>query len=132
MLRCIPRYPRKVTARELMERIQSEGYSITKRTVERDLQAMSAIFPLVADEREKPYGWSWSVDAPSFDLPGLSPSQALTFKSVSYTHLDVYKRQVVLIIVIGFIRLIYLNTILLVYKTKGFVYLNLFTLRNCQ
>lgn len=80
MLRCIPRYPRKVTARELMERIQSEGYSITKRTVERDLQAMSAIFPLVADERDKPYGWSWSVDAPSFDLPGLSPSQALTFK----------------------------------------------------
>ena len=80
MLRSIPRYPRKVTARELMERILGEGYQVTKRTVERDLQAMSALFPLVADEREKPYGWSWSIDAPSFDLPGLSPSQALTFK----------------------------------------------------
>lgn len=80
MLRMIPRHPRKITARELMLRIQSEGYEITKRTIERDLQSMSAIFPLTADEREKPYGWSWSSDAPSFDLPGLSTSEALTFK----------------------------------------------------
>lgn len=80
MLRLIPRYPRKITARELMDRIQSEGYTITKRTIERDLQAMSAIFPLISDDREKPYGWSWAKKAPTFDLPGLSVSEALTFK----------------------------------------------------
>lgn len=80
MLRLIPRYPRKITARELMLRIQSEGYAVTKRTIERDLQSMSIIFPLIADDQEKPYGWSWSKDAPVFDLPGLSTSEALTFK----------------------------------------------------
>ena len=80
MLRMIPRFPRKVTARDIMERLASEGFRVTKRTIERDLQGISAAFPLVSDEREKPYGWSWAKDAPSFDLPGLSQSEALVFK----------------------------------------------------
>ncbi len=80
MLRMIPRYPRKITAREMMEKLSNEGFSMTKRSVERDLQGISATFPLVSDEREKPYGWSWALNAPTFDLPGLSPSEALTFK----------------------------------------------------
>lgn len=80
MLRTIPRYPRKITAREVLERIEREGFIVNKRTIERDLQAMSAVFPLVADEREKPYGWSWAEHAGNLDLPGMTPSQALTFK----------------------------------------------------
>lgn len=80
MLRKIPRYPQKITARALLEYLKTEGYEINKRTIERDLKAISAIFPLVSDEREKPFGWSWSKDAPTFDLPGLSVSEALTFK----------------------------------------------------
>ena len=80
MLRMIPRYPRKITAREMMGKLTNEGFTITKRSVERDLQGISATFPLVSDEREKPYGWSWAKDAPSFDLPGLSQSEALVFK----------------------------------------------------
>jgi predicted DNA-binding transcriptional regulator YafY len=55
---------------------------VSKRTIERDLVALSGLFPLVADEREKPYGWSWQKDAPSFDLPGLSGAEALTIKLV--------------------------------------------------
>ena len=80
MLRMIPRFPRKVTAREMMDRLANEGFKVTKRTIERDLQGISAVFPLVSDEREKPYGWSWAKDAPTFDLPGLSQSEALVFK----------------------------------------------------
>lgn len=76
-LRLIPRHPRRISANELRVRLEAEGYQITKRTVERDLQSLSGIFPLVADERAKPYGWSWLPDAPSFDLPGLSNSEAL-------------------------------------------------------
>jgi predicted DNA-binding transcriptional regulator YafY len=77
-LRRIPRHPLKITAAELCQHLGSEGFVVGKRTVERDLHALSSIFPLVADERSKPYGWSWSRDAPSFDLPGLSGNQALT------------------------------------------------------
>ena len=80
MLRMIPRFPRKVTAREMMEKLEDQGFKVTKRTIERDLQWVSTIFPLVSDEREKPYGWSWAKDAPTFDLPGLSQSEALVFK----------------------------------------------------
>ena len=80
MLRMIPRFPRKVTAREMMEKLEAQDFNVTKRTIERDLQWVSTIFPLVSDEREKPYGWSWAKDAPTFDLPGLSQSEALVFK----------------------------------------------------
>lgn len=82
MLRMIPRYPLKITARELHARLQSEQFEVTKRTVERDLLSLSELFPLVSDERDKPYGWSWAKDAPTFSLPGLSHNEALTLAMV--------------------------------------------------
>ena len=82
MLRMIPRHPLKITARELHARLQSEQFDVTKRTVERDLLALSELFPLVSDERDKPYGWSWAKDAPTFSLPGLSHNEALTLVMV--------------------------------------------------
>jgi predicted DNA-binding transcriptional regulator YafY len=62
----------------LHRQLDAEGYVVGKRTVERDLQVLSGIFPLVVDERSKPFGWSWDKDAPTFDLPGMSASEALT------------------------------------------------------
>lgn len=82
MLRLIPRHPFKVTAKQLYEHLLAESYLVTKRTVERDLQTLSEVFPITADEREKPYGWSWARDGAVFDLPGLSNTEALTFKLV--------------------------------------------------
>jgi predicted DNA-binding transcriptional regulator YafY len=55
---------------------------VTKRTVERDLLDLSLAFPLVLDNRSKPYGWSWQKDAPAFSLPGLSNQEALIFMLV--------------------------------------------------
>lgn len=78
MLRSIPRYPAKITASQLKEKLDAAGYPVTKRTVERDLLDLSLAFPLTLDNRGKPYGWSWQKDAPSFDLPGLSNNEALT------------------------------------------------------
>lgn len=43
---------------------------------------LSNAFPLVSDEREKPYGWSWQARAPVFDLPNLSNQEALAFAMV--------------------------------------------------
>ena len=82
MLRMIPRHPHKVTAKSLHEKLKSEQFDVTKRTVERDLLSLSELFPLVSDERDKPYGWSWSKDAPVFDLPGLSHNEALALAMV--------------------------------------------------
>jgi predicted DNA-binding transcriptional regulator YafY len=82
MLRIIPRYPHKITAKLLLEKLLAERFDVTKRTVERDLIALSEMFPLVSDERDRPYGWSWSKDAPVFNLPGLSHHEALTLAMV--------------------------------------------------
>lgn len=77
MLRHIPRHPAKATASEIASRLVENGYQVTKRTVERDLVAMSAVFPLLADERSTPYGWSWAAKAAPLDVPQLTPTQAL-------------------------------------------------------
>jgi predicted DNA-binding transcriptional regulator YafY len=77
-LRLIPRYPLKTTAGSLCSALEAEGYSVGKRTVERDLHSLSGIFPLLVDERSKPFGWSWDKDASAFDLPGISLSECLT------------------------------------------------------
>ncbi len=82
MLRMVPRAPLKVAARELCERLGAAGFEVTKRTVERDLKELSTVFPIVVDNRDKPYGWSWLRDASSFDLPGLTLPEALTLTLV--------------------------------------------------
>lgn len=87
MLQGIPRYPHKVTARELVDRLRDEGHAVTKRTVERDLAALSQVFPLSSDERNKPFGWSWQKDAAQFSLPGMSPLQAMVL-SLARTHMQ--------------------------------------------
>ena len=80
MLRRIPQHPRQITARELTDRLLSEGFDVSKRTVERDLLSLSDIFPLISNERSRPYGWSWNKDAAAFSLPSMSPLQALTLE----------------------------------------------------
>ncbi|MBS0557603.1 MAG: WYL domain-containing protein [Proteobacteria bacterium] len=78
MLRLVPRYPAKVTVQALRQKLADDGFEITQRSLQRDLNELSGSFAIVCDDREKPYGWSWQKDAPSFDLPGLTPAQALT------------------------------------------------------
>lgn len=84
MLRLIPRAPSKIAIRELSEQLRDAGFPVTSRTLQRDLVELSAVFPLVVDDRTKPFGWSWQRDAPSFDLPGLSIPEALTLKLVEH------------------------------------------------
>ncbi|HET7561584.1 MAG TPA: WYL domain-containing protein [Rhodanobacteraceae bacterium] len=87
MLQVIPRYPGKTTAAELAMRLRAERYDVTKRTVERDLIALSEDFPLVCDDRTKPFGWSWQKDAKQFSVPGMSPLQALVL-SLAHSHME--------------------------------------------
>lgn len=82
MLRFVPRAPVKIAVKELQERLRDADFQVTTRTVQRDLVDLATVFPLVSDEREKPYGWSWQREASSFDLPGLSIADALTLTLV--------------------------------------------------
>ena len=82
MLRGIPRYPHKVTVANLGRLLEAAGFVVTTRTLQRDLVELSDEFPLLADDRERPYGWSWHKDAPAFDLPNLSNEGALAFAMI--------------------------------------------------
>jgi predicted DNA-binding transcriptional regulator YafY len=77
MLRLIPRAPAKIAVKDLQQQLRDADFKVTTRTVQRDLIDLSAVFPLVSDDREKPYGWSWQREAAGFDLPGLSVPDAL-------------------------------------------------------
>ncbi|NML59895.1 WYL domain-containing protein [Massilia sp. RP-1-19] len=82
MLRLVPRAPAKISVRDLCDQLADADFPVTSRTVQRDLNELACVFPLVADDRDKPYGWSWQRDASSFDLPGLSIPEALTLTLV--------------------------------------------------
>ena len=56
MLRLMPRYPQKVTVQHVRRALEQEGFEITDRSIQRDLNELSEIFPLLCDNREKPFG----------------------------------------------------------------------------
>lgn len=78
MLREVPRYPRRISTADLMQRLAAAGFETTLRTIQRDLVKLSSALPLLADD-SKPQGWSWQADAPQLDLPTLEPQAALVF-----------------------------------------------------
>jgi predicted DNA-binding transcriptional regulator YafY len=71
-----PRPPGK-TSRELRDALAVAGHDVSKRTVERDLEELSRIFPITRNERGTPYGWHWSETA-RFDVLGLDLSEAVS------------------------------------------------------
>jgi len=82
MLRSIPRAPAKVTVATLLARLGAAGFKTTKRTVQRELNMLSTLFPLTSDDRSIPYGWSWASNAPAFDLPTMDGPTALTVRMI--------------------------------------------------
>jgi len=79
MLRLVPRHPAKVSTTELKQRLADGGFETTQRTIQRDLMTLSNIYPLICDERGKPFGWSWMADAHIMDIPGMDSHTALAF-----------------------------------------------------
>lgn len=82
LLRMIPRYPRKIDTASIESLMERQGISIHRRSIQRDLEKLSDIFPLSCDDRDKPFGWSWNADAPAFDIPAMSPPAALVYRMV--------------------------------------------------
>ncbi|MDQ6950216.1 MAG: WYL domain-containing protein [Mariprofundales bacterium] len=79
MLHMIPRHPKKIAVPTLLQQLDREGFATTVRTLQRDLNRLSVLFPLISDERNKPYGWSWQPDGDLLDIPGMDSYTALAF-----------------------------------------------------
>ncbi|MCK0163795.1 WYL domain-containing protein [Marinobacter sp. S6332] len=80
MLRMVPRFPKTITTTELAKRLEEQSFSVTMRSIQRDLEKLSADFPLLVDESSRPFGWSFDRDATIDIIPALDLPAALTFE----------------------------------------------------
>jgi predicted DNA-binding transcriptional regulator YafY len=76
LLKRIPR-GRKITALELHRQLQAAGYERDVRTVQRQLEQLSAHFDIERDDSSKPFGYKWKVDAAGLSVPGLTEKESL-------------------------------------------------------
>lgn len=80
MLRMVPRYPKSITSNELADRLNDRELAVTKRSIQRDLEKLSAFFPLLVDTESRPYRWSFDREATMDIIPALDLPAALTFE----------------------------------------------------
>tara|TARA_B100002003_G_scaffold92853_1_gene86530 strand:- start:19399 stop:19896 length:498 start_codon:yes stop_codon:yes gene_type:complete len=80
MLRMVPRYPKAITTTELASRLDEQGFSVTMRSIQRDLEKLSTYFPLLVDETSRPFKWSFDREATMDIIPALDLPATLTFE----------------------------------------------------
>ncbi|CAA0079875.1 Uncharacterised protein [Zhongshania aliphaticivorans] len=78
MLSLIPREPAKISTDRLMGYLSDAGLAVTQRTIQRDLHEISTTYPIVLDERSKPFGWSYMAGY-SYQGVTMNPFEALAF-----------------------------------------------------
>lgn len=81
MLQLIPRRRPGVTPKELQIALRERDFEIDLRSIQRDLNRLSAAFPLTCDEG-RPQRWYWSESAMEITLPPQDPYSAMTMKLI--------------------------------------------------
>jgi predicted DNA-binding transcriptional regulator YafY len=77
LLTLLPKGPRRIDSAALEQRLRERGVEVHRRTIQRDLVELARVFPIVSDERSKPYGWRWADDAEMFcAIPALPGARA--------------------------------------------------------
>jgi predicted DNA-binding transcriptional regulator YafY len=73
----LPSRPPGKSSLQLRNALAAAGHDVTKRTIERDMEELSRIFPIGRNEKSKPYGWHWLENA-RFDTLGMDLSEAVS------------------------------------------------------
>ena len=74
-------------ASDIAARLNESGYKVSVRTVQRDLKALSEIFPIeLNDNNPRDFGWRWPRGT-HLDIPGMSIPEALAMRLVE-THIS--------------------------------------------
>ncbi|MFD2642385.1 helix-turn-helix transcriptional regulator [Pseudomonas japonica] len=94
LLRLIPTEPHRIATTTLLEKLRERGFSVTLRSIQRDLNRLSMPFSLVCDASEAPFRWSFTRDAP-LDLEDMDAPTALAL-FLSENHLNTLLPQTVL------------------------------------
>ncbi|EMM7970252.1 WYL domain-containing protein [Pseudomonas aeruginosa] len=94
LLRLIPTAPQRIATPTLLEKLRDRGFSVTLRSIQRDLNRLSIPFSLQCDDSELPFRWSFTRDAP-LDLEDMDAPTALALY-LSESHLNPLLPQTVL------------------------------------
>lgn len=79
ILDILKRIPRRsyTSSTHLAEQLESAGYVLTRRTLQRWLDAIVQQYPIECDTRSKPFGYRWLDTAQGLNLPLLTATEAL-------------------------------------------------------
>lgn len=82
ILQSLPRYPKKISTRQLLDMLISQGINTNIRAVQRDLEFISStgLFGIGADADTKPAGWFWIKEANGLQLAFMDVNTAIAFE----------------------------------------------------
>src|SRR5690606_19792702 len=80
LLQMIPEAPDRKSTTWLHQELQKKGFTITARSVQRDLEDLSRTWPLLAVRSGRLFLWSFREKAAMFQIPAMAPSTALALK----------------------------------------------------
>jgi predicted DNA-binding transcriptional regulator YafY len=87
IMKMIPRYSNSITTSQIADRLNAETLEAKSvRTIQRDLEELSGIFPITYEKDGRIFRWSWMEEAPLCNIPIMDPQTALTF-SLAGDHL---------------------------------------------
>ena len=82
ILKKLPRAPRCISTRQIHEQLLDDGYQVTLRTIQRDMDTLSAHFPIIqtapTGKGKAGAGWAFHPDSKHTGIPLMDPSAALT------------------------------------------------------
>jgi predicted DNA-binding transcriptional regulator YafY len=76
MLKLVPKHPSFVLTKVLQHQLAEQGFSVSLRTIQRDLDHLSSIMGLTSSESPEGLKWCY-VNSTTEILPALQPSEAL-------------------------------------------------------
>ena len=82
MLVLIPIYPKMLSTKAIRTKLlaMNTDYDVSVRTIQRDLEKLSAVFPLTDEPRGREKYWCWSDSSAIRQIPAMSQTTALAFK----------------------------------------------------
>ncbi|KKO47739.1 transcriptional regulator [Arsukibacterium sp. MJ3] len=84
LLNLLPTRGEGKTAAQLKASLDNHGFKVTKRTVERDLNDLSMVFPIVSDDSKTAHLWRW-MENKDIQLPGITVADAMILQLVEGT-----------------------------------------------
>ena len=82
LLTCLPRHPDRISPKALrdkLERVNPE-YSVSLRTIQRDLERLSSVFPVSCVERGRGKHWFWADKDALTQIPDMGEPTALVLR----------------------------------------------------